>query len=397
MAASSLPARQIAESVCPGHPDKVADQISDAVVDAHLAADPQARVNCEVLVTRDRVVATGQITANAEVDIEQVVRDVLDEVGYHDLQRHGMSAGSSRVDTLIDRQSPEIAGGVDRGGAGDSGIMYGFACDETAELLPLSCVIAHDVARRISTWSCPDGPALGPDGKVQVELEVVDGQVRAVVVVSAQHTADIALDAMRELIADAVVAPSLRERGVSAEMVHVNPAGTFVVGGPSADAGLTGRKLMVDTYGGLARHGGGCFSGKDATKVDRSGAYVARYLAANVVAAGVARRCQIGIAYAIGRPLPVWFDVDCFGTSEVDPQQLRGQLQELIDLRVEPVLERLRLRHVRYRPTATFGHFGRRSDGFPWENLDLIEDIQTLLGGHTATRRVDERTGHHSG
>jgi S-adenosylmethionine synthetase len=369
-------AAQIAESVCPGHPDKVADQISDAVVDAHLAADPWARVNCEVLVTRGCVVATGQITANADVDVEQVVRAVLRDVGYDDPDRHGMSAADCSVEVRLDRQSREIADGVDQGGAGDSGIVYGFACDETAGRLPLSCTLAHDIARRVSVAAAA---GLGPDGKVQVGLIPDNGVLRAAVVVSAQHPAKTALADVRELVTRDIVIPALAEHSILPQLVQVNPAGTFVYGGPSADAGLTGRKLMVDTYGGLARHGGGCFSGKDPTKVDRSGAYVARYLAANVVAAGLARRCQVGMAYAIGYPEPVWFDVDCFGTAAVDPQALAARLRGVIDLRVMPVIARLGLREVRYRPTATFGHFGRPRENFPWERTDLVDELKTLF------------------
>jgi S-adenosylmethionine synthetase len=370
-----LTAAQIAESVCPGHPDKVADQISDAVLDAYLAADPGARVNCEVLVTRGCVVATGQITANADVDIDQVVRAVLRDVGYSDPDRHGMSAAACRVEIRIDRQSREIADGVDQGGAGDSGIVYGFACDETAGRMPLSCTLAHDIAYRVSAAAA----GLGPDGKVQVGLTPDGDVVHAAVVVSAQHPAKALLADVRELVTRDIVIPALAEYSIVPHLVQVNPAGTFVYGGPSADAGLTGRKLMVDTYGGLARHGGGCFSGKDATKVDRSGAYVARYLASNVVAAGLARRCQVGMAYAIGYPEPVWFDVDCFGTSAVDPQALARQLRGVIDLRVEPVIARLGLREVRYRPTATFGHFGRPRKNFPWERTDLADELTTLF------------------
>jgi S-adenosylmethionine synthetase len=366
---------QIAESVCPGHPDKVADQISDAVLDAFLAEDPRARVNCEVLVTRGVVIATGQITANGQVDVEAVIRSVLRAVGYQDPARHGMSAESVDVQVLIDRQSREIADGVDRGGAGDSGIVYGYATDETPERMPLSCVLAHAIARRVAESSAP---ALGPDGKVQVELSGAAGARSAAVVVSAQHPADLGLDAVAKIVADEIVGPALRERGVAATDVVVNPAGTFVVGGPSADAGLTGRKLMVDSYGGLVRHGGGCCSGKDATKVDRSGAYVARYLAANLVAAGWARRCRVGLAYAIGRPEPVWLDIQCFGTASVEMPDMLSALTRTVDLRVEAVLELLGMREVQYRPTATYGHFGRLDQHFPWERLDLAGQLGAL-------------------
>lgn len=365
---------QIAESVCPGHPDKVADQISDAVVDAYLSADPRTRVNCEVLVTRDRVVVTGQITSAAEVDVQEVVRPVLDRVGYHNLSVHGMSAHDSRIDVLIDRQSREIAEGVDRGGAGDSGIVYGYATDETPELMPLVCVLAHGVARALTGAHTADGRRLGPDGKVQVAVSAADDKTSASVVISVQHPADVTLGTLRDLIADAIVRPVLVERSVTLDSIHVNPAGTFVVGGPSADAGLTGRKLMVDTYGGLARHGGGCFSGKDATKVDRSGGYLARYLAANTITAGLAHRCQIGLGYAIGRPEPVWFDVECFGTAVVDPAEIAARLRAAVDVRVEAVLERLNLRHIRYLPTATFGHFGRSE--FPWEDFTMADELR---------------------
>jgi S-adenosylmethionine synthetase len=367
---------QIAESVCPGHPDKVADQISDAVLDAFLAGDPQARVNCEVLVTRGAVIATGQITANGQVDVEATIRSVLREVGYRDPARHGMSAESVDVRVLIDRQSREIADGVDRGGAGDSGIVYGYATDETPERMPLSCVLAHGIARRVAESGRMGSPALGPDGKVQVELSGADDARSAVVVVSAQHPADVGLDDVAKVVADEIVSPALAERGVTATDIVVNPAGTFVIGGPSADAGLTGRKLMVDSYGGLVRHGGGCCSGKDATKVDRSGAYVARYLAANLVAAGWARRCRVGLAYAIGRPEPVWLDLQCFGTATVDESDMLQALARATDLRVEAVLELLGLRQVRYLPTATYGHFGRLDQAFPWERLDLAGQLR---------------------
>ncbi|MEU6594165.1 methionine adenosyltransferase [Streptomyces sp. NPDC046881] len=369
---------QIAESVCAGHPDKVADRISDAVLDAFLTIDPYARVNCETLVTRDNVIATGQITANAEVDVDATVRSVLREIGYHDVERHGLSADTSTVRVLLDRQSREIADGVDRGGAGDSGIVYGYACDETPERLPLSCVLAHDIARRVGATGDRGVPALGPDGKVQVELSRRDGAERAIVVVSAQHPADLSLDELADLVAGKIVTPALEDRGVVPTDIHVNPAGTFVVGGTSADAGLTGRKLMVDAYGGLVRHGGGCCSGKDATKVDRSGAYVARYLAANVVAAGLAGRCRIGLAYAIGRPLPVWLDVECFGTATVAHERIAAALTDLVDLRVEAVIERLSLRTAAYQPTAAYGHFGRPE--FSWERLDLADALRSRLG-----------------
>ena len=376
-AASTAHARsQIAESVCPGHPDKVADQISDAVLDAFLAQDPYARVNCEVLVTRGTVIATGQITANGQVDVEATIRSVLREVGYQDPARHGMSAESVDVRVLIDRQSREIADGVDRGGAGDSGIVYGYATDETPERMPLSCVLAHGIARRVAESGRLGGPALGPDGKVQVELSGPDGARSAVVVVSAQHPADVGLDEVAKLVADGIVGPALTERGVAATDIVVNPAGTFVVGGPSADAGLTGRKLMVDSYGGLVRHGGGCCSGKDATKVDRSGAYLARYLAVNLVAAGWARRCRVGLAYAIGRPEPVWLDLECFGTESVEQRDMLQAVARAVDLRVAAVLDLLGLREVRYRPTATYGHFGRLDQAFSWERPDLAEELR---------------------
>jgi S-adenosylmethionine synthetase len=379
-AANTVEGVQIAESVCPGHPDKVADQISDAVVDAHLSVDPDTRVNCEVLVTRDRVIATGQITSAADVDVEKVVRDVLGRVGYHDLAVHGMSATDSRVDVLLDRQSREIADGVDRGGAGDSGIVYGYATDETPERIPLACVLAHAVAKGLAAARTPDGHRLGPDGKVQISLSATGDRIAVDGVVSIQHPADTGLDTVRELVADAVVGPILAERSVTLNSIHVNPAGTFVVGGPSADAGLTGRKLMVDTYGGLVRHGGGCFSGKDGTKVDRSGAYLARHLALAVVAAGQARRCQVGIGYAIGRPEPVWFGVDCFGTGVLDSARIAALLRENVDIRVGPVLERFDLSHVSYLPTAVYGHFGRPGE-FPWEDVTMAEQLCPSVDG----------------
>ena len=379
-----LTATQIAESVCPGHPDKVADQISDSVLDAFLAADPHSRVNCETLVTRGSVVVTGQITSTADVDVESTIREVLHDVGYHDPARHGLSADSSEIRIQLDRQSPEIAHGVDLGGAGDSGIVYGYATDETPERIPLSCVLAHDIARRVSTARDDDGGRLlGPDGKVQVQLTEGPGAGaggetgrRAVVVVSAQHPTALGLEELAGMVADKLVGPALRERDVTPAQIHVNPAGTFVVGGPAADAGLTGRKLMVDSYGGLVRHGGGCCSGKDATKVDRSGAYAARYLAVNLVAAGLARRCRVGLGYAIGRPLPVWVDVNFLGTGTVDAERVARALPHLVDLRVESVIEHLGLRSVPFRPTATFGHYGRSDQEFTWDTPGLAEKFR---------------------
>lgn len=377
-----LTAAQIAESVCPGHPDKLADQISDSVLDAFLAADPHARVNCETLVTRGSVTATGQITSTADVDVESTVRDVLREVGYVDAELHGLSADSSEIRLQLDRQSPEIAHGVDLGGAGDSGIVYGYATDETPERMPLSCVLAHDIARRVGAVRNDDGGGLlGPDGKVQVQLSAESGEGtadggtpadrRAVVVVSAQHPVSLGLEELTAVITEKVVGPALRDRSVTPARVHVNPTGSFVVGGTAADAGLTGRKLMVDSYGGLVLHGGGCCSGKDATKVDRSGAYAARHLAVNLVAAGLARRCRVGLGYAIGRPHPVWVDVDFLGTGTVDAGAVARALPQVVDLRVEAVIERLGLRSAPFRPTAAFGHYGRPDREFTWDGTGL--------------------------
>ncbi|BBB01891.1 putative S-adenosylmethionine synthetase [Actinacidiphila reveromycinica] len=373
---SGPPWSQIAESVTPGHPDKVADQISDAVLDAYLAADPYARVNCEVMVTRDHVLVTGQVTAAGAVDVEAVARGVLSDVGYRDVAVHGIDAARSPVTVVLDHQSREIGSGVDEGGSGDSGVVYGYACDETPELLPLSCVLAHGLTRALAEerLRSPDS-GLGPDGKVQVEVAGGDRSPRGRVVLSVQHAAGRPLDAVREFCAEQVVGPVLAARDLPVEWAEVNPAGSFVVGGTAADAGLTGRKLMVDTYGGLARHGGGCFSGKDATKVDRSGAYVARQLALTAVAAGLAARCQVGMAYAIGRPEPVWFEVDCSGTERVDPAKLTSALRSLTDLRVDATISRLRLRHTSFRPTATFGHFGR-TGGLPWEQPVRADELR---------------------
>ncbi|MFE2966924.1 methionine adenosyltransferase [Streptomyces sp. NPDC059340] len=376
---SSLSWSQIAESVTPGHPDKVADQVSDAVLDAYLATDPHARVNCEVMVTRDHVLVTGQVTAAWAVDVEAVVRGVLSDVGYRDVAVHGIDATRSPVTVVLDHQSREIGAGVDEGGSGDSGIVYGYACDETPERLPLSCVLAHTLSRTLAEQR-DQAPqfGLGPDGKVQVEVVAGDRPPHGRVVLSVQHAATEPLEAVREFCAEQVVKPVLATRDLPVEWVQVNPAGSFVVGGTAADAGLTGRKLMVDTYGGLARHGGGCFSGKDATKVDRSGAYVARQLALTAVEAGLAARCQVGMAYAIGRPEPVWFEVDCFGTERVDPAKLTAALRSLTDLRVDATIDRLRLRHIPFRPTATFGHFGR-TDGFPWEQPVRADELRAQL------------------
>jgi S-adenosylmethionine synthetase len=290
-----------------------------------------------------------------------------------------LSAETADVRVLIDKQSREIADGVDNHGAGDSGIVYGYATDETPEQIPLSCVLAHDIARRIAQTSTGTAVPLGPDGKVQVQLSGPAEARAAMVVVSAQHPADVSLDKVRAAVTEGIVEPALGERGVAATGIVVNPTGSFIHGGPSADAGLTGRKLMVDSYGGLVRHGGGCCSGKDATKVDRSGAYLARYLAVNVLAAGLARRCRVGFGYAIGRPTPVWFDVNCFGTGDIAPEKLADALRRTTDMRVEAVVRALRLRSVAYRPTATYGHFGRLDQAFPWEQRDLAESLRNQL------------------
>ena len=372
------------ESVTEGHPDKVADQISDAILDAILAKDPLARVACEAIVTTGLVIVVGEITTDCYVDIPRIIRQTVREVGYT-RAKYGYDAETCGVITSIDEQSPDIAQGVDVGGAGDSGMMFGFACDETPELMPLPITIAHKLARRLAEVRRNKTlNYLRPDGKVQVTVRYsAEGKALGVdnVVISAQHHEEIDTEQLRsdinEHVIDAVIPQELREGGVRS---FINPTGRFVIGGPVADAGLTGRKIMVDTYGGYARHGGGCFSGKDPTKVDRAGAYGARYVAKNIVAAGLASRCEVQVSYAIGVVKPVAIRVDTFGTGKVPDTTLSSAVAKLFDLSPLGIIKELNLRRPLFRQTAVYGHFGRTDIDAPWESTARAKELAEEVG-----------------
>lgn len=384
------------ESVTAGHPDKICDQISDAVLDAILAQDPHARVACETSVTTGLVLVTGEITTTCYVDIPKIVRDTIKEIGYT-RAKYGFDAETCAVLTSIDEQSPEIAAGVnvayesresernvrpdDNLGAGDQGMMFGYACNETEELMPLPISLAHKLARRL-TEVRQDGtlPYLRPDGKTQVTVEYDgDEPVRVdTLVVSAQHAEEITLEQIREDIRRHVIEPIVPQAWLDDETkYYINPTGRFVIGGPQGDSGLTGRKIIVDTYGGYARHGGGAFSGKDPTKVDRSAAYAARYVAKNIVAAGLADRCEVQLAYAIGVAQPVSINVDTFGTGSVSEHVLVELVREHFDLRPSRIIQTLELQQPIYRQTAAYGHFGREDLDLPWERTDKAEILKT--------------------
>jgi S-adenosylmethionine synthetase len=372
------------ESVTEGHPDKLADQISDAILDAILAKDPLARVACEAVVTTGLVIVVGEITTDCYVDIPRIIRQTIREVGYT-RAKYGFDAETCGVITSIDEQSPDIAQGVDVGGAGDSGMMFGYACDETPELMPLPITLAHRLARRLAEVRRNKTlNYLRPDGKVQVTVRYgQEGKALGVdnVVLSTQHHEEVTTDQLRadiaEHVIDAVIPAELREGGIRS---YINPTGRFVVGGPVADAGLTGRKIMVDTYGGYARHGGGCFSGKDPTKVDRAGAYGARYVAKTIVAAGLARRCEVQVSYAIGVVKPVAIRVDTFGTGTVPDLVLSAAVSKLFDLSPLGIIKELNLRRPLFRQVAVYGHFGRTDIDAPWESTARAKEFAEEVG-----------------
>ncbi len=388
------------ESVTEGHPDKIADAISDAVLDALLTQDPRSRVAVETMITTGQVHIAGEVTTDAYADIPTIVRDTILAIGY-DSSKKGFDGASCGVSVSIGSQSSDIAQGVDtayearvegdqdeldRQGAGDQGLMFGFACDETPELMPLPIALAHRLARRL-TQVRKDGvvPYLRPDGKTQVTIEYVDGRPARLdtVVVCTQHAEDIDLDSLLTPdIAEHVVAPEIEGLGLETEgyRLLVNPTGKFVIGGPMGDAGLTGRKIIVDTYGGYARHGGGAFSGKDPSKVDRSAAYAMRWVAKNVVAAGLASRCEVQVAYAIGKAEPVGLFVDTFGTGTVDDGVLQDAITEVFDLRPAAIIRDLDLLRPVYSATSAYGHFGREGDGFTWESTDRAELLRKAAG-----------------
>lgn len=386
------------ESVTEGHPDKICDNISDAVLDAILAQDPDGRVACETTCITDQIMVMGEITTKAKIDIEKIARDVVCEIGY-DSPEKGFDGHTCKVQIAIDKQSPDIALGVDKSyelkegyddsynlhGAGDQGMMFGYACDETKELMPLSISLSHKLAKQLTNVR-KDGtlPYLRPDGKTQVTVEYDEsGTPKRVdtIVISSQHSADVSLDQIRSDIVKYVIKPIVPENLLDDDtIIYVNPTGRFVTGGPAGDSGLTGRKIIVDTYGGIGRHGGGCFSGKDPTKVDRSAAYAARYVAKNIVAAGLAKKCEIQIAYAIGVAHPVSVMIDTFGTGIISDDTLSEIVTETFDLRPAAIIDSLDLRRPIYRQLAAYGHMGRTDLDLPWEKTDKAVELKQAAG-----------------
>jgi S-adenosylmethionine synthetase len=377
------------ESVSGGHPDKLADQISDGILDAHLAQDPLSRVACETLVTTDFCILAGEITSKAKVDYEKVARRVIREVGYTD-NDIGFCADTCQVLIKLHSQSPDIAMGVDRDGAGDQGLMFGYACDETPELMPLPIALAHRILNRLTkARQAGEVKWLRPDSKSQVTVEY-DGD-RAVridtVVVSTQHAPDVAQKQIYDYIVGKIIAPELPRDLVNGNITyHVNPTGQFIVGGPHGDSGLTGRKIIVDSYGGWGRHGGGAFSGKDPTKVDRSAAYMARHVAKNIVAAKLAERCEVQLAYAIGVPEPVSVHVDTQGTGTVEDERLCELVRQVFPLTPKGIINYLDLRRPIYQKTAAGGHFGRNDPDFRWESTDKAAALAEAAGTVASVR-----------
>ena len=375
------------ESVSEGHPDKVADQVSDAVLDAMLAQDPRSRVACETLLTTGLCVIAGEVTTRANLDLSTVVRGAIKDIGY-DNPESGFDGNTCGVLISLGRQSPDIAQGVNTDtnkeqGAGDQGLMFGYAVDETPELMPLSISLSHKLLKNLSekrkkgavNW-------LRPDAKSQVTVEYVDGKIKRVdaVVISTQHSESVTQEQIREYCVEEVIKKTIPSDWLSANTKYfINPTGRFVIGGPQGDAGLTGRKIIVDTYGGHGAHGGGAFSGKDPSKVDRSAAYAARHVAKNIVAAGLAKRCLVQVAYAIGVAQPVSVNINDYGTATVDPQVLENAVKRLWDLRPASIIQQFDLLKPKYRATATYGHFGRNEEGFTWEKTDRIEELKDTV------------------
>lgn len=377
------------ESVTEGHPDKVADAISDAVLDAIMAEDPNGRVACETLVTTGLAFVAGEITTECYVDIPQVARDTIKEIGYHSSQM-GFDWQTCSVITSIDQQSPDISQGVTQGqglykdqGAGDQGLMFGYACEETPELMPMPIMYAHKLTKRLAKVR-KNGALdfLRPDGKSQVTIEYDNGTPRRVdaVVVSSQHKPDVTYEELREAIINEVIKKTIPREMIDGDTKYfINPTGKFVIGGPMGDCGLTGRKIIVDTYGGQGSHGGGCFSGKDPSKVDRSASYMGRHIAKNLVAAGAAKKCEVQIAYAIGVAEPVSILVETFGTGKVSETRIQEIIMEVFDLRPRAIIEYLDLLRPIYSPTSAYGHFGRNEASFTWEKTNRVEEIQKLI------------------
>lgn len=376
------------ESVTEGHPDKVSDQVSDAVLDALLAEDPLSRVACETLVTTGMALIAGEITTNARINYQDVVRETIKDIGYTDASM-GFDYKTCAVMVSLDRQSPDIAMGVNEGsakeqGAGDQGLMFGYACNHTPELMPMPISLAHKVSRRLADVR-KDGsaPFIRPDGKSQVTVKYVDGHPTTVdtVVVSTQHSPEITQADLRNYVIDEVIKKIIPADLLTASTkYHINPTGQFIVGGPHGDCGLTGRKIIVDTYGGHGSHGGGAFSGKDPSKVDRSASYLARYIAKNIVAAGLADECEVQLAYAIGIAEPVSVMVDTFGTEKIDEEKIEELIKENFQLKPAELIQELDLLRPIYRKTAAYGHFGREEEGFNWEKLDRAEALRKAAG-----------------
>ena len=371
------------ESVTEGHPDKIADQISDAVLDEVLKQDTKGRVACETLVTTGLVVVAGEITTSAIVDYDTLVRDTIRGVGY-DRAKYGFDAETCAVMCTVKRQSPDIAMGVDTGGAGDQGLMFGFACDETEELMPMPIQLAHRLTQRLSeVRKSGRVDFLRPDGKSQVTIEYRDGRPVRVdcVVISTQHSEKVSNADLRDAVTEHVILPIIPAAMLDSKTkYHINPTGRFVIGGPMGDAGLTGRKIIVDSYGGYSRHGGGAFSGKDPSKVDRSACYMARYIAKNLVAAGLARKAEVQLAYAIGVAEPVSVMADTFGTAAVSEEKITALIREYFSLTPKGIIEALDLRRPIYKDTAAYGHFGRIGPGFTWERTDRADALRKAAG-----------------
>jgi len=371
------------ESVTEGHPDKIADQISDAVLDEVLRQDPKGRVGCETLVTTGLAVISGELTTTAIIDYDTLVRDTIRGVGY-DRAKYGYDSETCAVMCTVKRQSPDIAMGVDTGGAGDQGLMFGFACDETEELMPMPIQLAHRLTQRLSeVRKSKKVDFLRPDGKSQVTIEYRNGRPARVdtVVISTQHSHKISTADLQDAIIEHVIKPIIPAAMLDrSTKYHINPTGRFVIGGPMGDAGLTGRKIIVDTYGGYSRHGGGAFSGKDPSKVDRSACYMARYIAKNVVAAGLARKAEVQLAYAIGVAEPVSVMIDAFGTATVPEERITSLVRDSFSLTPKAIIEALDLRRPIYKATAAYGHFGRTGPGFTWERTDRADALRKAAG-----------------